>query len=132
MPNQAKKHRKNANHDMWTARIWGMPNLKKLPQSADALFCISINYLPWHIIGYAFPAPEGSSRRERAELPAYMPTARTRTVVDLLYTLATTVRFLANQPLANYARVVPNNPIGELALLQCPQILWPHRQMQQA
>ena len=28
MPNQAKKQRKNANHDMWNARICGVPMLK--------------------------------------------------------------------------------------------------------
>ena len=30
IPNQAKKHRKNANHDMWKARICGRLILKKL------------------------------------------------------------------------------------------------------
>ena len=28
MPNQAKKQRKNANHVMWNARIWGVLMLK--------------------------------------------------------------------------------------------------------
>ena len=27
MPNHAKKHRKNANHVMWNARIWGVDTL---------------------------------------------------------------------------------------------------------
>ena len=44
--------------------------------------------------------------------PANANGAHTRTVVDLLYTLATTVRIPCEQPLSNYARVVPSKLIG--------------------
>ena len=45
MPNQAKKHRKKANHVMWKARICGVFRLKR--SMRVALFFTSIASAPW-------------------------------------------------------------------------------------
>ena len=50
MPNQAKKHRKNANHDMWNARICGVRRLKR--SILVALFLTSIGTPPGQRTGF--------------------------------------------------------------------------------
>ena len=83
MPNHAKKQRKNANHDMWNARICGMFRLKKLPQRDVALLLTCMAVLDSFALCFG-PSGANQRRADPAAKAGHKFSGDVATVVGLL------------------------------------------------